>query len=42
MEALKQQDTRPIDLSDCFKSFSKPEELGEDEYWYEKDLTHPL
>lgn len=33
MEAFKKEDTKPIDLSDCFKSFSQDEELGEDEYW---------
>ena len=33
MEALKTQDTRPIDLYECFQSFSKSEELGEDELW---------
>jgi ubiquitin carboxyl-terminal hydrolase 6/32 len=34
MEALKQVDNQPIDLDDCFASFSKPEELGEDELWW--------
>ena len=34
MDALKSQDTRPIDLTDCFAAFSKSEELGEDELWW--------
>ena len=34
MEALKTQDNKAIDLSDCFQSFSSPEELGEDELWW--------
>lgn len=33
MEALKSVDTHPIDLTDCFAAFSRPEELGEDELW---------
>ena len=33
MENMKHVDNDPIDLRDCFGAFSKPEELGEDEYW---------
>ena len=34
MNALKDQDAKPIDLADCFRSFTRSEELGEDELWY--------
>ena len=33
MENMKYEDNKPVDLRDCFKAFSKPEELGEEEYW---------
>ena len=33
MENMKHEDNKPVDLRDCFKAFSKPEELGEEEYW---------
>ena len=26
--------TEPIDLYECFRAFTKEEELGEDELWY--------
>ena len=33
MENMKSEDNKPVNLQECFQAFSKPEELGEEEYW---------
>ena len=33
MESLKTMNTDPIDLYECFKSFVREEQLGEEECW---------
>lgn len=34
VERSRKQQTEPIDLYECFRAFTKEEELGEDELWY--------
>lgn len=34
VEQSRRCQTEPIDLYECFKAFTKEEELGEDELWY--------
>lgn len=33
VERSRRLQTEPIDLYECFKAFTKEEELGEDELW---------
>ena len=33
VERSRKQQTEPIDLYECFRAFTKEEELGEDELW---------
>ena len=39
MENMKFEDNKPVNLQECFQAFSKPEELGEEEYWLAFQLT---
>lgn len=34
VERSRKLQTEPIDLYECFRAFTKEEELGEDELWY--------
>ena len=35
VERSRKLQTEPIDLYECFRAFTKEEELGEDELWYD-------